>query len=143
MTGRYLQPEPLLLRPEFAVFQAQRGRSTESYAYAQNNPIRHTDQTGLSTDDRECSSQRVDDIVREYTAAYPDLCERCRKAREITKVVCESTPQWAACHCSIKAKDKICSFAMTICPDTQLPVGCFPPQLREPNDPLLQLLGGQ
>jgi RHS repeat-associated protein len=49
--GRYLSSEPLLLRPGYPSFQAQRGASSQSYAYANNDPMRWVDRTGLYPDD--------------------------------------------------------------------------------------------
>lgn len=46
--GRYLSPEPLLQSPEFVRSMAENGYSTPTYAYALNNPVRHTDPTGLA-----------------------------------------------------------------------------------------------
>jgi RHS repeat-associated protein len=45
--GRYLSPEPMLQKPYWSMLGAAEGRSTATYSYALNNPIRHTDPTGL------------------------------------------------------------------------------------------------
>lgn len=45
--GRYLSPEPMLVRPDFVLSSASEGSATPSYAYANNNPLKNTDPTGL------------------------------------------------------------------------------------------------
>ena len=47
--GRYLQPEPLLLKSDFTAAMARKGRSTPTFSYANNNPIANTDPNGLQT----------------------------------------------------------------------------------------------
>ena len=47
-TGRWLQPEPLLQSPDFAIAMAHQGMSTPTYAYAANNPIHFADANGLT-----------------------------------------------------------------------------------------------
>jgi len=46
--SQYLSPEPLLQSPTYAKMMAQLGQSTPTYAYALNNPLRYTDEDGLS-----------------------------------------------------------------------------------------------
>ncbi|MBF5046656.1 RHS repeat-associated core domain-containing protein [Aggregicoccus sp. 17bor-14] len=46
-TGRYLQPEPMLARPEYVRAMTERGLSVPAYAYALNNPFHWTDRNGL------------------------------------------------------------------------------------------------
>ena len=53
----YLSPEPLLSSPNFMRSEASNGRSTPTYAHAANNPITHTDPTGLFTIDAESLKQ--------------------------------------------------------------------------------------
>ena len=45
--SQYLSPEPLLQSPDFVSAMAQEGMSTQTYAYALNNPIRYVDRNGL------------------------------------------------------------------------------------------------
>ncbi|MFY2562331.1 RHS repeat-associated core domain-containing protein [Corallococcus terminator] len=45
--GRYLHPEPLLTRPEYAKSMARYGHGTQAYAYAANNPLFFIDSDGL------------------------------------------------------------------------------------------------
>ncbi|MEQ1737735.1 MAG: RHS repeat-associated core domain-containing protein, partial [Rhodoglobus sp.] len=47
--SRYLSPEPLLQRPGWVKREAEQGYATPTYAYARNNPVRHTDPTGLNS----------------------------------------------------------------------------------------------
>ncbi|HZH15385.1 MAG TPA: RHS repeat-associated core domain-containing protein [Archangium sp.] len=44
--GRYLQPEPMLQRPEMLKWYAQRGQSLPPYGYAGSNPVNLVDPTG-------------------------------------------------------------------------------------------------
>lgn len=46
--GRYLSPEPLLQSPSYVRLMSQNGLAVPTYAYANNNPVRHSDPTGLS-----------------------------------------------------------------------------------------------
>ncbi len=46
-TGRYIQPEPLLLYPGFAPEVARGGHSTPAYGYAFNSPTMNIDPNGL------------------------------------------------------------------------------------------------
>jgi len=50
-TGRYLSPEPYLQRPRYVKARAGLGTTMPTYAYANNNPIRYSDRTGLFTTD--------------------------------------------------------------------------------------------
>jgi RHS repeat-associated protein len=45
-TGRYLQPEPLLMTPSSAARYARGGRTLPAYAYALNNPVSVVDPDG-------------------------------------------------------------------------------------------------
>jgi len=45
-TGRYLQPEPVLQKPNFVAARALLGMSTPAYAYASNNPVNRYDPNG-------------------------------------------------------------------------------------------------
>lgn len=47
LTGRYLQPEPMIQYPDFVISRAQEGRATPVYAYASNNPVSNYDPDGL------------------------------------------------------------------------------------------------
>jgi RHS repeat-associated protein len=44
--GRFLQPEPLLMDPTAALFNAMNGQSLPTYAYALNNPMSYKDADG-------------------------------------------------------------------------------------------------
>lgn len=48
--GRYLQPEPLQQDPEYLRFAAAMGHSVPVYAYALDNPLFFTDETGNAID---------------------------------------------------------------------------------------------
>ncbi|MEQ1737573.1 MAG: RHS repeat-associated core domain-containing protein, partial [Rhodoglobus sp.] len=56
-TGRYLSPEPMLQRPGYVKARAGYGMTMATYAYANNNPIRYTDRTGLFTTDYSSEGQ--------------------------------------------------------------------------------------
>lgn len=45
-SGRYLSPDPMLLRPDFQLASARGARSVASYAYANGNPVAFVDPTG-------------------------------------------------------------------------------------------------
>jgi RHS repeat-associated protein len=48
-TGRYLQPEPLMARPDLTRRYARMGRPMLAYAYANGNPVRVVDINGEAT----------------------------------------------------------------------------------------------
>lgn len=57
--GQYLSPDPLLQSPAYVRLMAQTGATTPTYAYAQNNPIKYTDPTGLFSWIGECEGAGV------------------------------------------------------------------------------------
>jgi RHS repeat-associated protein len=65
--SRYLSPEPLLQDPAYVRRMAQTGKSAPTYAYALNNPVRHTDPTGLD----------VPIEHKELVQWANDICDRC------------------------------------------------------------------
>lgn len=66
--GRYLSPEPMLQEPAFIRDAARQGLSLPTYAYAANNPLKYTDETGLypfpSDEFTECYSRCLDGTGR-------------------------------------------------------------------------------
>jgi hypothetical protein len=52
----YLQPEPLLQSPYYALISAMEGYSAPTYAYARNNPVHWVDDNGLQAVDSFTSS---------------------------------------------------------------------------------------
>ena len=72
-SARYLQPEPLLQRPNYVQAMARQGYSSNPYAYALNNPIQSTDPSGLYSVSGGC-----DDEQRRLREAI----ERIRRLRE-------------------------------------------------------------
>ena len=64
-TGRYLQPEPLWVVPQFVARNAKEGRSISAYSYALSNPLLYTDKTGLAVEfDGSCDKHR--DIYEKF-----------------------------------------------------------------------------
>jgi hypothetical protein len=52
----YLQPEPMTQSPTHLVATAKGGVNVPAYAYAYNNPLHYTDDTGLFALNRKCTN---------------------------------------------------------------------------------------
>jgi hypothetical protein len=128
-SGRYLQPDPLLTDPallgigqetdhgsllarasEYGIsdgdgllrgLRAVEGRRSSAYGYAGNNPLLHTDPTGLSENDL------ADRICAEATA---DLC-LTPKLAECDKKECDQSKRrlcWITVWAQCTAKFRVC-----------------------------------
>jgi hypothetical protein len=72
--SQYLSPEPLLQKPAYVRHAAKTGMTVPTYAYANNNPTRHIDPTGLFTIDvlslKQCGAGRRWNSVYEVGMEY-------------------------------------------------------------------------
>ena len=108
LTGRYLQPEPMMQEPKWVGAEARIGMTAATYSYARNNPLHVTDPTGLFSWARECPNNGVFErgfaietsplgarisprrlretpgSVAFHNSGVSDACVDCREARSIT-----------------------------------------------------------
>jgi RHS repeat-associated protein len=84
--GWYLQPEPMVVEPQFVKGRALDGFGTPTYAYASNNPVTRYDPTGLYDVDPRCSNVPNEQDVRAGAASITDECLRTCVLRKINEV---------------------------------------------------------
>ncbi|WP_021781059.1 RHS repeat-associated core domain-containing protein [Myxococcus hansupus] len=84
-TGRYLAPDPILVKPAKVLEDASGGRNTTAYVFASNNPMAYSDPTGLRVvgfDDLDGDLQQAIMALRE-TAAGLAAWQRLEESKTV------------------------------------------------------------
>jgi RHS repeat-associated protein len=125
LTGRYLEPEPLLVNsPEYLAHNTRSGLTTSVFEYARGNPINVVDQSGNRPyDTKDGDDQIYAEVCNEPGDGPPDANgvpevqviipriqggDRCFAAAKQKSEVCGGRSSWKSCPCAKRLQDRLC-----------------------------------
>ena len=87
----------MLQSPNFVVSRAAEGVRVPTYAYANNNPVKYTDPTGLYSWILECDPCWVTPAVQFQGHASGGICDDADEAPLWALLKCDEEPEQCAC----------------------------------------------